>query len=220
EHPAVLGACAAAPECVKVPVLGSGELDLDALRRALPGASVCSVMAANNETGVLFRLREIAAICREHGVPLHVDAVQAAGKMSLDLPWDLISLSAHKIEGPKGAGLLAARAKVSALLGGGHQEKGRRAGTENVAGIVGIGAALEHAAAHQPALEPRLRALRDRLEAAAREIPGARIAGAQVPRICNTSNVAFEGCDGETLLAALDLEGIAVSTGSACSSGS
>jgi cysteine desulfurase len=220
EHPAVLGACAAVPECVKVPVLASGELDVDALRRALPGASLCSVMAANNETGIVFPIREIAALCREHGVPLHVDAVQAAGKMPLDLPWDLLSLSAHKISGPKGAGLLAARAKVSALQGGGHQEKGRRAGTENVAGIVGMGAALERALAHQPALEARLRTLRDRLETTAREIPGAKIAGAQVPRICNTLNVAFEGCDGETLLAALDLEGIAVSTGSACSSGS
>ncbi len=220
EHPAVLGACAAAPECVKVRVLGSGELDLDALRRALPGASLCSAMAANNETGVLFPIREIAALCREQGVPLHVDAVQAAGRMPLDLPFDLLSLSAHKISGPKGAGLLAARTKVAPVQGGGHQERGRRAGTENVAGIVGMGAALERAVAQQPALEPRLRALRDRLEGAAREIPGARVAGAQAPRLCNTLNVAFEDCDGETLLAALDLEGIAVSTGSACSSGS
>ena len=118
---------------MKVPVLGSGELDLDALRRALPGASLCSVMAANNETGVVFPIREIAALCREQGVPLHVDAVQAAGKMALDFPWDLLSLSAHKIAGPKGAGVLASRAKVSAVQAGGHQEKGRRAGTENVA---------------------------------------------------------------------------------------
>jgi len=220
EHPAVLGACASVPECVKVPVLGSGELDLDVLRRVLPGASLCSVMAANNETGVVFPIREIAALCREQGVPLHVDAVQAAGKMPLDFPWDLLSLSAHKIAGPKGAGVLASRAKVSAVQSGGHQEKGRRAGTENVAGIVGMGAALERAVSQQSALEPRLRSLRDRLENAAREIPGARIAGVEAPRVCNTLNVAFEGCDGETLLAALDLEGIAVSTGSACSSGS
>jgi cysteine desulfurase len=220
EHPAVLGACALVPGCVKVPVLGSGELDLEALRRALPGASLCSVMAANNETGVIFPIREIAALCREQGVPLHVDGVQAAGKMPLDLPWDLLSLSAHKISGPKGAGLLATRTKVAAVQGGGHQERGRRAGTENVAGIVGMGASLERAVAQQPGLEPKLRALRDRLEAAAREIPGSRVAGAQVPRVCNTSNVAFEGCDGETLLAALDVERVAVSTGSACSSGS
>ena len=220
EHPAVLGPCAAVPECVRIPVSGSGELDLDALRRALPGASLCSVMAANNETGVIFPIARVAALCREAGVPLHVDAVQAAGKVPLDFPWDLVSLSAHKISGPKGAGLLAARKKVSAVQTGGHQERGRRAGTENVAAIVGMGAALERAVAQQSELEIRLRPLRDRLEAAAREIPGARIAGADLPRTCNTLNVAFEGCEGETLLSALDLEGIAVSTGSACSSGS
>jgi len=115
--------------------------------------------------------------------------------------------------------LLAARRKISAIQTGGHQERGRRAGTENVAAIVGMGAALERAVAQQPELEVRLRALRDRLEAAAREI---RVRGSlgELPRTCNTLNVAFEDCEGETLLAALDLEGIAVSTGSACSSGS
>ncbi len=222
EHPAVLAACAQALECVRVPVSSAGELDLEALRRALPGASLCSAMAANNETGVVFPLPEIAALCREAGVPLHVDAVQAAGKLALDFPWDLISISAHKIEGPKGAGLLGVRRgiKVAALQAGGHQERGRRGGTENVAGIVGMGAALERAVRGQPERESRLRALRDRLEAAARAIPGARVAGAGVDRVCNTLNVAFSGCDGETLLAALDLEGISVSTGSACSSGS
>jgi cysteine desulfurase len=222
EHPAVLGACASAAECVRVPVSRSGELDMEALRRALPGASLCSVMAANNETGVTFPLREVAALCRDAGVPLHVDAVQAAGKMALDFPWDLLSLSAHKIEGPKGVGLLAVRrgVKVAALQSGGHQEKGRRGGTENVAGIVGLGAALERATQMLPEREPRLRALRDKLEAAAREIPGSRVAGVGASRVCNTLNVAFEKCDGETLLAALDLEGISVSTGSACSAGS
>ncbi|HEY5675823.1 MAG TPA: cysteine desulfurase family protein [Myxococcales bacterium] len=222
EHPAVLGPCALAPECVRVRVLPSGELDLEALRRALRGASLCSVMAVNNETGVVFPLREVAALCREEGVPLHVDAVQAAGKVPLDFPWDLLSISAHKIEGPKGAGLLAVRGglALSALLAGGHQEGGRRGGTENVGGIVGLGAALERAVAAQPELERRLRALRDRLESAAREIPGARVAGLAVSRVCNTLNVAFPGCEGQTLLTALDLRGIAVSTGSACSSGS
>jgi cysteine desulfurase len=220
EHPAVLGACQAAPQRTVIPVFASGELDLDALRRALPGASLCSAMAANNETGVIFPLREISALCREKGVPLHVDAVQAAGKVPLDFPWDLISLSAHKVGGPKGAGLLATRRKVVALQGGGHQERGRRGGTENVAGIVGLGKAIEIATVQQDALEPRLRALRDRLEATAREIPGSTIAGAAASRVCNTLNVAFAGCDGETLLAALDLEGIAASAGSACSAGS
>ena len=220
EHPAVLGACAGVAECVRIPVSGKGDLDLDALRKALPGASLCSVMAANNETGVIFPIAEVAALCRQQGVPLHVDAVQAAGKMKLDFPWDLISLSAHKIGGPKGAGLLAVRQKINAVQSGGHQERGRRAGTENVAGVVGMGASLERAAADQAAFDSRIGALRARLEAAATEIPGARVAGAGVPRACNTLNVAFEGCDGETLLAALDFEGIATSTGSACSSGS
>jgi cysteine desulfurase len=222
EHPAVLGACAAVAECVRVPVLPSGELDLAELRRALPGASLCSVMAANNETGVIFPLREVAALCREAGVPLHVDAVQAAGKLPLDFPWDLLSISAHKIEGPKGSGLLAIRrgVRVAAVQAGGHQEKGRRGGTENVAGIVGLGAALERADMKRAEIEPRVRALRDRLEAATRAIPGAHVAGATTSRVYNTLNVSFEGCDGETLLAALDLEGISVSTGSACSAGS
>jgi cysteine desulfurase len=216
EHPAVLGACAAVPEHVAVRVAPSGELDLEELRRRLSGASLCSVMAANNETGVVFPIREVAALCREAGVPLHVDAVQAAGKIPLDFPWDLLTVSAHKIRGPKGAGLLACRGpKLQALIAGGHQESGRRGGTENVAGIVGLGAAL--ARRTDPA---RLAALRDRLQATTLEIPGAHVAGLASPRVGNTLNVAFEGCDGETLLAALDLEGICVSTGSACSSGS
>lgn len=220
EHPAVLGACAQVAECQRVPVLASGALDVAALRRALPGADLCSVMASNNETGVVFPLREIAAACREHGVPLHVDAVQAAGKVPLDFPWDLLSLSAHKLQGPKGAGLLAARVPVRAMQAGGHQEQGRRAGTENVAAAVGMAAALERAVAAQPETDRRLRALRDALQEAALAIPGAVVAGRGVERVCNTLNVAFEGCDGETLLAALDLEGVSVSTGSACSSGS
>jgi cysteine desulfurase len=222
EHPAVLGACASVADCVQVPVSRAGDLDLAGLRRALNGASLCSVMAANNETGVIFPLREVALLCREAGVPLHVDAVQAAGKMPLDFPWDLLTLSAHKIEGPKGAGLLAIRrgVKVAAVQAGGHQERGRRGGTENVAGIVGLGAALTRAEAHRTGLEARLRPLRDELEAAVSRIPGAHVAGAGVSRVCNTLNVAFEGCEGETLLAALDLAGVSVSTGSACSAGS
>jgi cysteine desulfurase len=218
EHPAVLGACERVPDSVRVPVFASGELDLEALREALAGASLCSVMAANNETGVLFPLGKVGALCRELGVPLHVDAVQAAGKVPLDFPWDLLTLSAHKIRGPKGAGLLACRGpKLQALLSGGHQERGRRGGTENVAGIVGLGAALARVGGNPV---PRLTALRDRLQQAALSIPGAHVAGIAAARVCNTLNVAFEGCEGETLLAALDVEGICVSTGSACSAGS
>jgi cysteine desulfurase len=229
EHPAILGTCAelerAGIEVVRIAVDGSGRLDLEAFEAALPGADVCSAMAANNETGVLFPLERIGEICRRHGVPFHTDAVQAVGKMPLrlrELPIDLLSCSAHKVGGPKGSGLLWVRRSVrlSPVQVGGHQERGRRAGTENVAAIVGIGEALARATAALPSETPRLSALRDRLEAAARRIPGARIAGEDAPRVCNTLNVAFEGCEGETLLVALDLAGVAVSTGSACSSGS
>src|SRR3989442_5815520 len=149
-------------------------------------------MAANNETGVIFPLREIAAMCRDHGIPLHVDAVQAAGKIPLDFPWDLLTLSAHKISGPKGAGILATRRKVSAIQSGGHQERGRRGGTENVAGIVGMGKALELATAQQPTVAGRLGALRDRLEAGARAIPGSRVAGLTAPPVCHTIDRAVE----------------------------
>jgi cysteine desulfurase len=221
EHPAVFGACVGR-EVVTVGVDGEGLLDLVALDRALPGAALCSIMAANNETGVASPLGEIAALCRRHGVPLHTDAVQAAGKMPLPLDRvDLLSLSAHKIGGPKGAGLLWIRGglAVRPLQPGGHQERGRRGGTENVAGIVGLGEALTLAVASLREESARLAALRDRLQATAEAIPGARVAGRNAPRICNTLNVAFEGCDGEMLLTALDLAGVAVSTGSACSSG-
>ena len=224
EHPAVLEACRGV-ETVRVPVSRGGALDLDALRAALPGASICSVMMANNETGVLFPIPEIGALCRAAGVPLHVDAVQAVGKLPVSiarLPIDLLSCSAHKFGGPKGAGLLWVRRslRLSPVMGGGHQEKGRRGGTENVAGIVGLGAALERATRALAESGPRLRGLRDRLQSAAQEIPGAHVAGAGESRVCNTLNVAFEDCDGETLLAGLDLAGVAVSAGSACSSGS
>ena len=229
EHPALLGACAelehAGAQVVRVPVDRSGQLDLDALDAALPGADLCSAISANNETGIVFPLARIGELCRKHGVPFHTDAVQAVGKMPLrirELPIDLLSCSAHKIGGPKGAGLLWARRglQLAPVQVGGHQERGRRAGTENVAAIVGLGEALSRAVAAVPSEAPRQAALRDRLETAAREIPGSQVAGAGFPRVCNTLNVAFEGCDGETLLVALDLAGVAVSTGSACSSGS
>jgi cysteine desulfurase len=229
EHPALLGACAelerAGAQVVRVPVERAGRLDLDALDAALPGADLCCAMAANNETGVVFPLARIGELCRKHRVPFHTDAVQAVGKMPVsirELPVDLVSCSAHKIGGPKGAGLLWVRRgiQLAPVQVGGHQERGRRAGTENVAGIVGLGEAVARATAGLATEVPRLSALRDRLETAARQIPGSRVAGDGAERVCNTLNVAFEGCDGETLLVALDLAGVAVSTGSACSSGS
>jgi cysteine desulfurase len=231
EHPAVAGACEALEregvDVVRVSVDGDGRLDEDAFAAALdaPGAVLGSAMAANNETGVLFPVERLGALCRARGVPLHVDAVQWAGKAEIrlgELPVDLLSLSAHKLQGPKGAGLLFVRRGVElrAVQPGGHQERGRRGGTENAAGIAGLGEALQRASAGAKALAPALSGLRDRLEAAAAAIPGTRIAGAGAARVCNTLCAVFEGCDGETLLASLDLLGVAVSTGSACSSGS
>jgi cysteine desulfurase len=229
EHACVLAACEEVErlgvEVVRVGVDGEGRLDLAALDAALaPGALLCSVMAANNETGVLSPLAEVSARCRARGVPLHTDAVQLAGKGPLDvtaLGVDLLSLSAHKLRGPKGAGLLWVRKglKLRPLIAGGHQERGRRGGTENALGAVGLGAALELAERDRAEVAPRVAALRDRLEACVRGIPGARVVGAGAERVGNTLCAVFEGCEGETLLAALDLAGIAVSTGSACSSG-
>jgi cysteine desulfurase len=229
EHACVLAACEEVErlgvEVVRVGVDGEGRLDLAALDAALaPGALLCSVMAANNETGVLSPLAEVSARCRARGVPLHTDAVQLAGKGPLDvtaLGVDLLSLSAHKLRGPKGAGLLWVRKglKLRPLIAGGHQERGRRGGTENALGAVGLGAALELAERDRAEVAPRVAALRDRLEACVRGIPGARVVGAGAERAGNTLCAVFEGCEGETLLAALDLAGIAVSTGSACSSG-
>ena len=231
EHAAVVGTAvaleSAGVEIVRIAVDSEGRLDEDALTLALgaEGTVLCSTMAANNETGVLFPLLRIGELCRARGVPLHVDAVQLIGKQPIDLaalPIDLLTLSGHKIEGPKGAGLLFVRRGIAlnAAQPGGHQERGRRGGTENAAGIAGLGAALARASAGAAELAKKLAPLRDQLEQAARAIPGTRIAGALAPRVCNTVCAIFDGCEGETLLALLDLRDIAVSTGSACSSGS
>jgi cysteine desulfurase len=229
EHACVVAACSELEtlgiEVVRVGVDGEGRLELAGLEAALaPGALLCSVMAANNETGVLTPLAEVSRLCRARGVPLHTDAVQLAGKGPLDvraLGVDLLSLSAHKVRGPKGAGLLWVRKglRLRPLLAGGHQERGRRGGTENALGAVGLGAALELAERERAETTPRVAALRDRLEACVRAIAGVRVLGAGADRVANTLCVVFEGCEGETLLAALDLAGVAVSTGSACSSG-
>lgn len=204
-----------------------GRLDLQALAAALavPGTVLCSVMAANNETGVLAPLREVAALCRSAGVPLHTDAVQLAGKAPIDLadlPVQLLSLTGHKLGGPRGAGLLFVRKglRLSPLLAGGHQERGLRAGTEDAAAIAGLAAALEHASGPSGAAKAlEVARLRDELQAAVEAIPGARVLGRGAERIGNTLCATFDGCAGEELLVALDLRGLAVSAGSACSSG-
>jgi cysteine desulfurase len=214
EHDAVR---AAAPGAVTLPVLEDGTLDLDALGDALRGgapALVCC-MLANNETGVLHPIQDVAALCREHGARLHVDAVQAAGRMALDVPSlgaDTVALSGHKLGGPKGAGVLvlAPGLHLLALIAGGGQERGRRGGTPPLPAIAGLAAAFGAAMPPSPAL-------RDALEAAARA-EGAIVCGTG-PRLPNTSCLALPGVRAETQVISLDLAGIAVSAGAACSSG-
>ncbi len=228
EHHAVLRtAQALAHEGVAVtyvPVDVSGQVDPGAVRRALrPDTALVSIMAANNETGVIQPLAEVGAVTRAAGVPLHTDAVQAVGKMPVRvdaLGVDLLSCSGHKIYGPKGVGLLYVRrgTPLAPLLTGGHHEGDRRGGTENVAGIVGLGAALAAvtATAHLEAEAARLAALRERLERGLRRLEGVSVHGATAPRVANTTNVSFAGIDGESVILHLDLQGICAATGSAC----
>lgn len=214
EHPAVL---AAAPGATLLPVLEDGTLDLAALDAALaagPAALVC-LMAANNETGVLHPLAEAAALCRAHGALLHVDGVQAAGRVALAIGQaDSLAISGHKLGGPKGAGALLLRPGIDlpALIAGGGQERGRRGGTEALPAIAGLGAAAEAA---DPAAAARLAPLRDAIEAGAE----AAVAGAGAPRLPNTASLVLPGVAAETQVIALDLAGVQVSAGSACSSG-
>jgi cysteine desulfurase len=200
-----------------------GVLDLDDLAAAVDGeTALVSTMRANNETGVLQPVAEAARVARARGALVHCDAVQAAGKVALDvraLDVDLLTLSAHKIYGPKGVGGLFVRrgTPMAPLVRGGAQERNRRAGTENVAGAVGFGVAAD-LARHRLEEGARLAVLRDRLEARLLAIPGARRNG-EGARVPNTANVSFDGADAEALLIALDLEGVAASTGAACAAG-
>lgn len=214
-------------EVTFLPVESDGSLDLHLLEKSIrPDTAIVSVMWANNETGVLFPLEEIAAICRSRGVLYHTDAVQVPGKLKVDvdeLGVDFLSLSAHKLHAPKGVGLLYCRYTApyhSYLLGGG-QEKGRRGGTENVPYIVGFGRAAELAMASIQDENTRLRALRDRLEQTIlTTIPDTCRNGGRDARLPNTSNLSFGGCEGEGILLLLDREGICASSGSACTTGS
>lgn len=230
EHPAVLATCAAMEkrgvEVTQVPVDASGRVDPGAVADAVrEGTILISVMHANNETGILQPVAEIAEIARKRGVPLHTDAVQSVGKIPVDvkaLGVDLLSLSAHKIHGPKGVGALWIRrgTPIAPFLAGGAQERKRRAGTENVPAIAGFGAAARLAAERLPEMGGRVAALRDRFEQGALgRIPGGCVNG-RGPRLPNITNVSFERLEGEAAVIALDLEGVAASTGSACSSGS
>ena len=230
EHPAVLRtaeALARAGFIVEtVPVTVDGVVDPERVREMIrPDTLLVSVMAANNDTGVIQPIGRIGPICRERGVLFHVDAVQGAGKMSLHpRAWavDLMSLSGHKIYGPKGVGVLYIRDGVDILpmIYGGNQERGRRSGTENLAGIVGMGAACAQMMRIWEEEQRRLRGLRDRFEQELRRrFPDVQIHGHRAERVGNTSMFSLPGMDGETLAMRLDLEGFAVSTGSACASG-
>jgi cysteine desulfurase len=213
---------------VDLPVKGDGVVAGDSLAEALGsldgGRRLLSLQLANNETGVLQPVSSVARRAREAGFSVHSDAVQAAGRMPIDfagLGVDYLTLSAHKLGGPKGIGALVVRdgASLASLIAGGGQERRRRAGTENVAGIAGFGAAAAAARAELAQMR-RVRALRDRLEAEACSItPEAIVVGAAADRLANTTSLALPGASAETLVIALDLEGIAVSAGAACSSG-
>lgn len=224
EHDSVLGA---APAAARARVDGDGVADLDDLTRLLDeadGPAVVSLMLANNETGVLQPVAEAAAIAHARGALVHCDAVQAAGRTPIDmaaLGIDLLTLSAHKIGGPQGVGalVLAPGVEIQPLIGGGGQERRRRPGTENLPGIAGFGAAARLAAAEYPAFAA-VASLRDGLEREIRSTaPDAVVFGAGVPRVANTSCLATPGLSAETQVMALDMAGIAVSAGSACSSG-
>ncbi len=222
EHHAVLHTCRAlAREGFRVtflPVDPDGVVDLDALQASLgPETILVSVMHANNDTGVVQPVEEVAALARERGVTFHTDAVQSAGKLAVrpgELGADLVTFSAHKLYGPKGV------TPLTPVTTGGAHERGLRAGTENVAGIVGFAEAAARAFDGLAAECPRVGALRDRLEEQVlATVPGVRVNGAAATRVPNTSSLSFQGIDGESIVLGLDVRGFCASTGSACSTG-
>lgn len=230
EHEAVLNTLKALGrrgwKTTLLPVDDQARVSPDALRAALDDeVALVSIMHANNEVGTIQPIADLAAAAHERGALFHTDAVQSAGKVPVhvrDLGVDLLSLSGHKFNGPKGAGALWIRRglRMTALMTGGRHERNRRAGTENVAGIAGLGAAASIARAKLATEAGRLGALRDRLEhGILAAVPGTAVNGSREARVPNTSNISFDGVEAESLLIALDLEGFAVSTGSACSSG-
>jgi cysteine desulfurase len=230
EHHAVLNACKhleeAGCEVTYLPADGSGRVDPDDVRRAVtPTTRLISVMMANNETGVLQPITEIGRIAAEADIYFHTDAVQAAGKVPIDvnqLGCDLLSISGHKIHAPQGVGALYVRkgTKLEPMIFGGRHERSRRAGTENVPGIVGLGkaAALARIGLERPE-DRKLAELRDHLERAILRLEAVGVNGAGAKRVPNITNLYFDGIEGEALVIALDLKGLAVSTGAACSSG-
>jgi cysteine desulfurase len=231
EHPAILTLVANLEKTrgIKVHMIGvdqAGRLDMEAFERALgPKTAIASAMWANNETGTIFPVERLAKMAHGVGALFHTDAVQAVGKIPIDLKAteiDMLSLSGHKLHGPKGIGALYVKkgVKFKPLVQGGHQERGRRGGTENAPAIIGLGKAAELALAHMQEEQTRVRALRDRLEQGVLKISQCFVNGDGDNRLPNTSNIAFEYLDGEAILLNMNRAGIAASSGSACTSGS
>lgn len=232
EHPAILTLChrletSLGTKVQRIPVDGCGRLDFAAYRAALSErTAIVSIMWANNETGTVFPVEQLALLAKDAGALFHTDAVQAAGRLPIDLKTaaiDMLSLSAHKLHGPKGVGALYIRSGTPfvPLIHGGRQERARRAGTENVPGIIGFGKAAELAMDALAPQTPRVARLRDRLEQGLqRSITGIRVNGDPTARLANTCNIAFEGVESDALLTLLGRDRIACSSGSACASGS
>lgn len=232
EHPAVLGPCRRLRDLgfreIEVPVDHVGQLDLEALREFLRGGgpAIVSIMWANNETGVVFPIEKIAAMAKEAGAVFHTDAVQVAGKIPIDVkkvPVDMLSISGHKLHAPKGIGVFYLRrgTRLKTYMLGGHQENGRRGGTENVPYIVGLGKAVELAAANMEAERRQLAYLRDKLESGLlATCPDASVNGDRNSRLPNTTNLSFEFIEGESIIFDMNDLGICASTGSACAAGS
>ena len=234
EHHAVLNACkhlgkfstTRGCEVTYIPVDGRGLVDPADVKRAIrPNTKLITIMSANNETGVLQPVAEIGKVATEADIYFHTDAVQAAGKIPIDVNQvvcDLLTISGHKLHGPQGAGALYVRkgTQLEAMLYGGSHERSRRAGTESVPGIIGLGKAAELTSAGLACGDDRkMAAERDRLERELLNLEGTRLNGEDARRVPNTTNIRFEGIEGEALVIALDLKGLAVSTGAACSSG-
>lgn len=230
EHPAVLALAAElgrrGSKCHLIPVDCFGRLDIDAYRRALsPRTAVVSVMWANNETGTIFPVEVLAKMARSIGALFHTDAVQAAGRIPIDVKTteiDMLSLSGHKLHGPKGIGALYVRKdiKFRRLIFGGPQERHRRSGTENVPGIIGLGRAAELATSELVRARMEIASLRGRLEQGVLEFGNCVVLGDKESRLPNTSNIAFEHLEGEAIIHHLNRAGVAASLGSACASGS
>ncbi len=231
EHPAVKVLCENLAQkgyrVTSLPVDPEGRLDMDEYEASLtPDTAIASIMWANNETGVIFPVEEAARLAHEKGILFHTDAVQAIGKIPVNMKKntiDMLSLSGHKLHAPKGIGVLYVRkgTRFSPFLIGGHQEKGRRGGTENVPGIVALGKACELAAVNMEKENTYVRALRDRLEnELLKTIPQSKVNGTRETRLPNTVNISFEFIEGESILLLMDQFGICASSGSACTSGS